>query len=574
VSSDTNAGFIHAFRNFTIKNGSINLLYTGSISDAGNVLGFGGRDVPVSGSPLPTIFDSLLPVPMGNITVQNIRLSTNNYQGSGIIMYGGLQGVWMDNVWIDGAGVAFAGISYEFGWATNQSSQSLRQTSHMHNAHFNNIYITNMGNTGTPFAQYGIRLGGSYNCFLTNIYVNGCYCGVESDPASALFYNPWVGVDDVGGKRTVTLRNIVVENCSQKAINMIGAALASGGYLGTANGGPIAPTTYALQCDLVDYSLDGFAVAGTANDYGVTCSAGRAEIRNGFTTGFQRGIVMTADCTLFAIKNCKVISSSGIGVQIGGAPIVPWGTQRLSVGTIDDACFIAGNGAAGIAAQYTASLLIEYIRIGYETAHDGISETTQTNAVDIDSTCTGVICNKVYVGGTSGGNVAYAQVGTTAAQGCEISSPQGIVTFSGNWNGVLRSLTNIPNFSYATPGTLSVAYTTQAFDYIVKGGVCYFSLELVCVPTNGTASGAVQITQFPVPRNTTIGSLPTCSLEFSGINKTGGFSQLTPYVNVSGGATYLQIGCSGMNVASADLAVGDVPSGGTVKLFCSGSYFV
>jgi hypothetical protein len=112
VHADTCSGFIFAVRDFSIANGSIVVDYQwgGGGVNAGNPLTFGNRaDHSRYFSPL---YDSMLPTPMGNITVRNLRISSNTKGGVGIYMIGGLNGVIMENIWIDGAGVLDYGIYY------------------------------------------------------------------------------------------------------------------------------------------------------------------------------------------------------------------------------------------------------------------------------------------------------------------------------------------------------------------------------------------------------------------------------------------------------------------------------
>ena len=146
VRTDTNSGFIFAVRTFSIANGSIVVDYLsgGGATSAGNVFTFGNRGED-SHYFSPT-YDSLLPSPMGNIVVRNLRISSNSQAGgSGILMTGGLHGVILENIWIDGdQGALDNGIYYEFGWATNEPRRELRQTSHAHNLRFSNINVTNL----------------------------------------------------------------------------------------------------------------------------------------------------------------------------------------------------------------------------------------------------------------------------------------------------------------------------------------------------------------------------------------------------------------------------------------------
>ena len=90
---DAYTGFIHAIRDFSIENGSIAIDYAHTAgANAGNALAFGARGN--SCALFPNIYDALLAAPMGNITVRNIRISSNAGVGArGILMIGGLNGI-------------------------------------------------------------------------------------------------------------------------------------------------------------------------------------------------------------------------------------------------------------------------------------------------------------------------------------------------------------------------------------------------------------------------------------------------------------------------------------------------
>src|SRR5438552_3804204 len=184
VRADTCCGFIFAVRDFSIANGSIVVDYQwgGGGIDAGNALTFGNRaDHARYFSPL---YDSMLPTPMGNITVRNIRISSNTKGGIGIYMIGGLSGVIMENVWLDGGGMLDYGIYYEFGWATNEPKREFRQTSHAHNMRFSNIHISNMN------AEHGwaFTLNGAYNCWVDGLYVKTAKVLFACGPGESGFY--------------------------------------------------------------------------------------------------------------------------------------------------------------------------------------------------------------------------------------------------------------------------------------------------------------------------------------------------------------------------------------------------
>jgi hypothetical protein len=429
AAADANSGFIFAVRDFSIANGSIVVKYAigAAASSAGSAVHIGSRGAD-STNFSPT-YDSMLKVPMGNITIRNLRIKSNVFSGNAIEMTGGLAGIIIENVWIDGQSSLSGGIYYEFGWATSGTTK-LRETSHAHNMRFSNINITNLQTR----AGAAVTLAGAYNCVVDGLYVNGAAAAFNGTSGESLFYRPWGGVDEVGAKRTIALRNIVAQGITGTALTLGGAQRAAQGYLASGN----LPVT--AQTDLGDYLLDGFALEGSARGWGIYSSAGKADIRNGRISGFQRGIVQGDDCTRMLINAVDVIdcAQSGMQLDIGGAS---WSPPRQKMGEIRN-CLIAGNSKEG-AGRYAAiqldncaGFLIENNRIGYERSHDGVVETTQGNAIQLGAHCANVICRKNYIAGVHDGSFGYYNVSDTDARGNTIQNPGGIATTHGSWDGI------------------------------------------------------------------------------------------------------------------------------------------
>lgn len=428
VAADTNTGFIFAVRNFSIANGSIVVKYDMRTiaTSAGSAIHIGNRGMEsVYFSPA---FDSLLKSPMGNITIRDLRITSNVANGNAIEMTGGLAGVVIENVWIDGQALLAGGIYYEFGWAT-PGPTNLRQTSHAHNMRFTNISVVNL----QPRTGCAVTLAGAYNCLIDGLYVSGALAAFGGTSGESLFYRPWAGVDDAGAKHTIALRNVIARGLTGTGLTLGGANLAANGYLAAQK------LSAAAQTDLGDYSLDGFVLEGSAG-WGIYTSAAKADIRNGRISGFSRGIVQGDDCTRLLVNTVDVIGCAQSGMQLDiGAAI--WNPPRQKMGEIRN-CFIAGNGRerAGmypaIQLDNCAGFLIENNRIGFEVAHDGVSETTQGNAIQLGARCSNVICRDNYVGGLHGEGVAYAHARNSDARGNLIQTPGGIATTRGSWDGI------------------------------------------------------------------------------------------------------------------------------------------
>jgi hypothetical protein len=430
--ADTNSGFIFAIRDFTIENGAIVVDYQmgSGGTNAGNALTFGNRGTD-SQYFSPT-FDSMLAAPMGNITVRNLRITSNTVGGNGIFMIGGLNGVLMENVWIKGsAGALGAGIYYEFGWATNEPNAHQRQTSHAYNMRFVNINITDINTTsGQAFG-----LTGAYSCSIDGLYVKSSKILFQCSPGESAFYRPWKGVDEIGAKRNIALRNVVGVDIAGTALSITGASAATGGYLRKAN------LNIASQADLIDFSIDGFTIDGANLDggYGIHSSAEKMDVRNGRITQFSRGIVTTDECTRMNIEGVDIIGCRQWGMEIGqGFPI--WSPARQKMGFIRG-CFVAGNGTAtpgsfaAIEIDNCVSFFIEGNRLGYEPSHDGVAETTQGFGVRLGANAHNVVCRGNYIAGAHAGGFAYYSFSTGDTQGNTIENPSGLITTRGSWAG-------------------------------------------------------------------------------------------------------------------------------------------
>lgn len=432
VRDDTNSGFIFALRDFSIANGAVVIDYQmgGGGTSAGSALTFGNRgDESRFFSPT---YDSLLPSPMGNIVVRNLRISSNTKGGSGIEMTGGLNGVVMENIWIDGsAGSLNNGIYYEFGWATNEPKRELRQTSHAYNMRFSNINISNLNTKdGEAFA-----LAGAYNCWIDGLYVKSAKVLFACTPGESAFYRPWRGIDQIGAKRNIAVRNIVGVGITGTAIGVAGASSKAGGYLS------VTRNTAIDETDLTDFSVDGFAIDGANSDggYGIHSSSEKLDVRNGRITNFSRGIVTTHECTRMTIESVDIFGCKQCGMQIGQQSSI-WNPPRQKMGYIRN-CFIAGNSVASpgvfaaIEIDLCATFVIEGNRLGYETAHDGVPETTQGYAVRVGSQSNNVVCRCNHVGGIREGGVAFVNQSAAGMQGNTIENSSGIVSTAGFWDG-------------------------------------------------------------------------------------------------------------------------------------------
>jgi hypothetical protein len=495
VARDTNAGFLHALRDFSIENGSIIVDYTHTAGfNTGNALAFGGRGGDCA--LFPAIWDSLLATPMGKIIVRNVHISSNagGREGRGILLLGGLDGVLFENVTIDGQGQLFQGIYYEFGWATNEPKMYLRHTSHGRNFRVKNLSIG--GVTREGFAANGL-----YGAEIDGIKVAnaGGVCAFGS--GSSTFYRVWPGVSGRNSRPNIVIRNAVGESINGVGVGIAGVSSIANGFLDNppAHDNPNGLTA-DHQTDLIDFTLDTFSITGTANNYGILSSARRAVIRNGTLIGFQRGVVTTQECTKFLIESVKVLDSTGLGMQLG-QPISLHNPPRLSSGIVSR-CTVAGSGAArsnaAIALGAAQNCVIESCRFGYDQSHDHKSERTQAQAVLVAADASGVVCRNNYVGGSADNSVAYVLAASGGRQ-CRLIDNSGMDSAAGAWISGRQGLAvqMIPDSgTIAVSGSRAIWVTASAVVTGVKMQPGVEDRQTVVVVHDGLAANAIE---FGVP---------------------------------------------------------------------------
>lgn len=428
TSSDVNSGFWFVQRDFTLENGTMNVaVNTSAASGSGYAVQVGARGTD---SARLTLYDNLLAKPLGNIRLRNLRLNINNsgsnLAGTGAIcLIGGVQNLEAENIRIDGSTTAGGGVVYEFGFATSASPP---ETSHANNLTFRNIRVEHLSTS----IGIGLIVAGAYNVSVDGLHVKSAAGILSFTSGESLFYKPWVGFDEIGVKRNISLQNITGRTISGTAITLIGAQSASGGYLAATIAGLGHPGDYQAQTDLADYVLDGFAIDGTSNGFGINCSAGTADIRNGHVNGFERGIWGTDEWVRVGIENVKVFNCAKEGINLAGASAI-WSPARKKTGYIRN-CNVSANSTslagsfAGILIDNCASFLIEACRIGKESAFDGAAESTQGNGVQLGTGAANVICRADYVGGVFAGSYAYYNASSTAANGCTVENASGVTT--------------------------------------------------------------------------------------------------------------------------------------------------
>lgn len=128
-----------------------------------------------------------------------------------------------------------------------------------------------------------------------------------------------------------------------------------------------------------------------------------------------------------------------------------------------------------------------------------------------------------------------------------------------------------PALTFATPGDLSVAYSTQAGTYTRIGRLVFYAFEIITSTfTHSTASGNLRISGLPL----TVGSPghgQPGAVSWQGITKAG-YTDIASFP--AAGQTYMQFfaSASGSNVSAVTAA--NMPTAGTVDISASGFYIV
>lgn len=181
--------------------------------------------------------------------------------------------------------------------------------------------------------------------------------------------------------------------------------------------------------------------------------------------------------------------------------------------------------------------------------------------------CWDITNSILYVCTTSG--IAPAAVWTTILGPFGVISATGI-NFGGSTLSTYSTNTFVPVFTFATPGNLSVVYSTQVGEYTQIGNVVHYRVSLAFTPTFTTSSGAINITGLSVPAGTTpstAGSIVTNMS--SGFTWPSGTTFVAPIIS----STTLALQASGSATNSTALTTSSIVSGVALTLTFSGAYF-
>lgn len=154
--------------------------------------------------------------------------------------------------------------------------------------------------------------------------------------------------------------------------------------------------------------------------------------------------------------------------------------------------------------------------------------------------------------------------GLLTAQGGQISFPATqIPSSNANTLDDYEEGTWTPVLTFQGVGDLSVTYSIQLGFYTKIGRevIARFTLNASSI-TYTTSTGDLRVTGLPFTSSSTTGSTTRSAVDFTGINKTGGYSNVTAGVNPN--TSFMFFPSSGMGLSAANVRVADVASGNNV----------
>jgi hypothetical protein len=179
---------------------------------------------------------------------------------------------------------------------------------------------------------------------------------------------------------------------------------------------------------------------------------------------------------------------------------------------------------------------------------------------------------------SSGGNTiatippgGQAQISNILLTGTTASSWWAVVNNT-NATGTLIAWT--PTVTFATPGDLTVSYASQVGYYVFNNGLVNANFIINFTPTFTTASGAFEVTNFPMTSANIAGLVWVGSVEVTSANLT--FPVGTTYLTCRLGhnSTLANIDATGTNAITAGITTTSFVSGQAQGFRGSITYFV
>ena len=164
---------------------------------------------------------------------------------------------------------------------------------------------------------------------------------------------------------------------------------------------------------------------------------------------------------------------------------------------------------------------------------------------------------------------AFSASNFTTAQGLQFPATQNPSADVNNLDDYEEG-TWTPVLTFATPGDLSVTYSTQSAIYTKIGRQVFVTCNLVTSAfTHTTASGALRVTGLPF--TSAGGTSNRGALDWAGITKAT-FTEIS--AAIGGAVALVDFVANGSAVGASTVTATDCPTGGTMRLIFSATYHV
>lgn len=393
-----------------------------------------------------------------------------------------------------------------------------------------------------PFVNLGSETTSHYSCvYLQKSTVPTAYAEICDGLSTYLPTSLYATITRTSGQALSFTRNIY------KATQVRNEGAGSAHYVG----GVVNGWTWDSGCYHLSYNASGFVLYSTS-----TYRIGDIEIDGLFESsnsgiGIQYGVTFISDGTTMAIDGFK-----------------------FKTGSIQAAVSVFNNAS-------TASLRISQAEIYVQSfTIPGAVFFSGTGAISIDGTIRTVASSKL--------NLAYlsffnGQVFTDTYGSILSMPPAGSLdVYSrtdstkyhiGTDNFASAEGTWIPVVTFATPGDLSVSYTSQ-YGYFHKiGNLVFFNLYLTFTPTYTTASGEFRITGMPYSSSPSTLRENGFSVPLINSAFTWPTSCTTVYGRLPPSTSIIRLYGAGTGIAQTAFTTSNVPSG-TAKTLSISGYFV
>lgn len=302
----------------------------------------------------------------------------------------------------------------------------------------------------------------------------------------------------------------------------------------------------------------GVLIGDTNNVSGIVDLATTGDITVGDDLLFSSGAVLNFDSS-----NVTLTHASGRLTSTGSITINSASNDALAVGNITNPAFqvdtATGSQATGIkivgkAAASGAS--ISPISSGANEALD--IDAKGSGSVRIGTTSTGSVRadRLLDISNGAGGQIKFPATQNASADANTLDDYE-----EGTWP-------TPPALTFATVGNFAVTYSVQSGTYTKIGRQVTVHVTIATSSfTHTTASGNLQLTNFPF----TSGVISTSAVGFQGITKAGYTSVAA---QIASGATLCTFPAAGSGVGQSTIVAADMPSGGTVVLAFTLTYFV